>query len=117
MDRRISTSHPPELSRSLASWYDGCAEVRGFLATHRSEALPAGKLRILVVLEPTADGSDVLPVWMANAPRWVGLLKERTGREVSMELVQDLPPIGVEPVRGEAIIAAGRWRDPTVDEA
>lgn len=92
----------------LASWYASHALVRRLWATE-----DATVIRILLALEPTVDGGDTQPVWLANSSRWTYELQRQTRKIVRLELLEE-PSHGV-PLFHErnALLADISWRDPT----
>jgi hypothetical protein len=96
------------LAVALASWYANQSSVRRLWAIEGSVAL-----KILIALEPTADGGDILPVWLANHSAWLNDLRMLAQREV------ELQPLAADAlidafVNPDAIkIADVRWREMT----
>lgn len=102
----------------LTAWYGATASVRRLWAVEDGSASddPEGWLKVMLVLEPTADGNETLPVWIANARDWAQELQDRTGRPVWLELVE--PPLAGDPEveLRNLLIASESWRDPTTEE-
>ena len=99
--------HTPE-SAALADWYDSHAAVRHLWAIKSAQGL-----RVIVRLEPTLDGDDTLPGWIANSRAWAHELQVRTNESVQLEAIDALLTDGIEVTEG-VIVAALGWRDPTV---
>ena len=90
----------------LAEWYASHSVVRGLWAMEES-----GAIRIIVTLEPTLDGDDTAPAWLANSSSWAHDLELRTHRSVRLQMINDHSHIAS--VRDlNALIAAISWRDP-----
>ena len=95
-------------SAALAAWYDSHSAVRHLWAIKNGEGL-----RVIVRLEPTPDGDDTLPGWIANSRVWTHELQLRTRESVQLEVINAFLVDGIE-VTGGIIVAALGWRDPTV---
>jgi hypothetical protein len=94
-----------EIASAIAHWYADQCSIRRLWAIEDPTAL-----KILVALEPTADGGDTLPIWLANKRTWADDLRILAGREVQLELL--VSDTLVEPyVNDDAIIAELSWRD------
>ena len=96
-------------SAALAAWYDSHSAVRHLWAIKNGEGL-----RVIVRLEPTPDGDDTLPGWIANSQAWTHELHLRTRESVQLELIDAFLVNGTEVTDG-VIVAALGWRDPTVN--
>src|SRR5258708_23463001 len=66
---------------------------------------------VLLSLEPTPDGSDTSPAWLANAQRWGEDLRKRLGGPVTLQLMDVLISVDVSLDDG-TVIADLCWRDP-----
>jgi hypothetical protein len=94
-------------SAALATWYDAHAQVRHLWAVRDSTGL-----RIIVTLEPTADGDDIYPIWIANRQAWARELRQCVGQSVRLEHT-DAPAFGGIEADGESrVLAVVSWRDP-----
>lgn len=93
------------IAASLNSWYTDHAQVRGLWATAGSNVLD-----IRVALEPTSDGDDTLPIWLANRGHWASELQQLTCCEIQLRLVvlDELGEFDVDP--DTATIAELKWR-------
>ena len=91
-----------EIATALARWYAVQSSVRRLWAIEDPEALV-----VLVALEPTSDGDDTLPVWLARSDGWASDLKQLTRREVQLKLVSSAPLQETD----AAFIAEVNWRD------
>lgn len=94
------------IATTLAQWYADHSSIRRLWAIEDPLAL-----RVVVTLEPTSDGDDSLPIWLANNRDWTNSLRLRTRREVQLQLVvagafgeSDVDP-------GAVTIAEVSWRD------
>jgi hypothetical protein len=95
-------------SAALAAWYDSHSAVRHLWAIKNAQGL-----RVILRLEPTLDGDDTLPGWIANSRAWAHELRLRTHESVQLEAIDELLTDGIEVTEG-IIVAALGWRDPTV---
>lgn len=100
-----------EAAAVLAEWYASHSVVRRLWAIEADEAL-----RVILTLEPTADGDDTQPTWLANSWSWTRELRLRTRRMVHLELIGDPSQFESSPDRSGALITEVFWRDPTVIE-
>lgn len=95
-----------EVAAALAQWYADHPSIRRLWALDDPAALV-----VLVALEPTADGDDSLPVWLANRRDWASDLRLRTRREVQLQLIVS-GTFGESCVDPAAVaIADVSWRD------
>jgi hypothetical protein len=94
-------------SAALSSWYSSRPEIRRLWAIRDDEGL-----RVLVHLEPTNDGDDTHPAWMANSRAWLDELQSHTGSDVRLEQVDEVREI--ESDADGVVVAAFSWRDPSV---
>ena len=104
----VSTAEPEvaEIATALARWYADHSPIRRLWAVEDSVAL-----KVLVALEPTSDGDDTLPVWLANNGGWANDLRLRLQREVQLQLVVS-GASGESYVNPDAVtIAEVSWRD------
>jgi len=99
--------------QALCSWYAARPAVRR-LWVIRPEA-PAGgsALRVILMLEPSPDGDDPSPRWMADGARWATELSEQLAIQVLLERIDGPVPEEFE-IDGEGVLlAALGWRDST----
>jgi hypothetical protein len=90
----------------LTDWYALHPIIRRLWAIEgRSSIL------VLLSLEPTPDGSDSSPAWLANAQRWGEDLRKRLGGPVTLQLMDVLISVDVSLADGP-VIADLCWRDP-----
>ena len=70
-------------------------------------------MRVIVTLEPTHDGDDIYPAWVANGHEWAYELQLRIDGPVQLEVMHEpfLPDFaaGVDGV----LVAELFWRDPS----
>lgn len=68
-------------------------------------------MRVIVMLEPTHDGDDIYPVWLANGQHWVRELESRMAGPVQLEVVDE--PFAAEFAAGidGVLVAELSWRD------
>jgi hypothetical protein len=95
-------------SAPLAAWYAAHSSVRRLWAIR-----DASGLRVLVTLEPTHDGNDTYPVWVANCNAWADELQSCTEASVRLELL-DEPMFDGAAIDAESLLVATlSWRDPS----
>lgn len=95
-----------EIAAALAKWYADHSAIRRLWAIeHHLE------IRVLVALEPTSDGDDTLPVWLAHKHHWESDLQLRLRRQLRLQLaVADT--FAASCVDAHAVtIAEINWRD------
>jgi hypothetical protein len=95
-----------DVTTALAQWYAAHASIRRLWAIEDPAALI-----VLVSLEPTSDGDDPLPVWLAKNRDWTSDLRRVTQREVQLKLIVaggfDEPHL----IADAALIAEVNWRE------
>jgi hypothetical protein len=90
----------------LGKWYDQHPAVRRLWALEH-----AGAIHVVITLEPTSDGDDAMPAWLAHSRKWAGDLRSLTNREVQLRPLYSAAPEDV-PVSGDdTIVAEFSWRD------
>jgi hypothetical protein len=96
-------------SLALAQWYAANPTVQRLWGISDAQTL-----RVVVSLEPTPDGDDVYPAWVANCQTWARELHLLTRRAVQLDLVGESPLDSIE-FHAESIVVANLfWRDATV---
>jgi hypothetical protein len=90
----------------LAKWYAAHPAVRRLWAVKES-----AHTRVIVTLEPTHDGDDIYPAWLANGHEWVQELQLRMDGSVQLEVIEE--PFHAEFVAGVdgVLVAELFWRD------
>ena len=78
----MNTVVATELTAALTKWYADHSTIRCLWAIE-----DAPDLVVYVALEPSSDGDDALPVWLANQQNWANDLRRATNREVQLQLV------------------------------
>lgn len=113
----LDTVRHASTTKALARWYDERAAVLRLWAIQPESTaggLTARPLRIILLLQPSADGNDTAPAWVAHGATWSRELEQRLARAVQLECVDFAVAEGFE-VDGEgALLASLCWRDPTV---
>jgi hypothetical protein len=95
-------------STALAAWYAAHPSVRRLWAIR--DALG---LRVLVTLEPTLDGDDTHPAWIANRHAWADELQLCTDHSVRLERLDESVFEGAPFDAASSIVATLSWRDPS----
>ena len=98
---------PVDVATALEDWYCDHAAIRHLWAIDTPAALV-----IFVRLEPTADGDDPLPIWLAYQHVWSDDLKARTNRDVQLRLIVTDVFTATGEDSSSAIVAELSWRDP-----
>ena len=88
----------------LAKWYAAHSAVRRLWAIRESQGM-----RVIVTLEPTHDGDDIYPAWLANGHEWAHELQVRMRRTVQLERVDE---VSFERLTSDSLLADLSWRDP-----
>jgi len=96
------------LRASLSTWYDGHPAVRRMLAIHALDAC-----RVFVTLEPTFDGDDTLPIWLANRNDWESDLQSLVDRDLQLRMIGATAIEDLHVGDADAVMIADlSWRDP-----
>ena len=102
----MAESEVPEVLTPLTRWYAVHSSIRRLWVLEDSTALI-----VCVALEPTSDGDDPLPIWLANHDEWLNDLRRTTQREVELKLIIS-GALAEHYVNADAVeIAELRWRD------
>lgn len=112
-DRSVDSGQTvPAISAVLDEWYSSHSAVRRMWAIEESK-----RFRIIVALEPTLDGDDTRPIWLANSRAWTLELQRLTDRPVQLDLIDE--PSSMEPaVYTDGLLVADLlWRDAGEDGA
>jgi hypothetical protein len=90
---------------SLAEWYAAHPAVRRLWAIREAHGL-----RVILTLEPTHDGDEIYPAWLANGQAWAHDLELRVDGPVELQVMHAPFPLelGVDGV----LVAELCWRDP-----
>ena len=106
IDRIPESLAAAELSDTLSRWYAAHAAIRHLWALDGPD-----QLTVLVTLQPTADGDDTLPLWLAKSDEWTHDLRTRTRRAVQLRLlIADVLDDSIVELNS-AVIAELSWRD------
>ena len=70
-------------------------------------------MRVIVMLEPTHDGDDICPAWLAKAARWAHELQLCIDGPVQLEVMEEPLPGGFVAGVDGALVAELFWRDST----
>jgi hypothetical protein len=91
---------------ALTQWYAAHSAFRRLWAIQESQ-----RMRVVVMLEPTNDGDDIYPAWLANGQQWARELESRIAEPVQLEVVDE--PFAAEFVAGidGLLVAELFWRD------
>ena len=95
-----------DVSANLARWYAAHSSIRRLWAVEHRDELIA-----FVTLEPTSDGDDTLPTWLAKRREWTHELQSFVNREVKLELSFS-DDFQTSYVHSDAVLIAElNWRD------
>ena len=100
-------------SSLLKTWYDGNPTIRRLWAIRPDGQAGESTLRIIVMLEPSADGDETSPSWMAHGAAWEQELCERLASEVELERIDGPLPDDFEIDGDGVLLSALYWRDST----
>jgi len=100
---RGARTRPTDVTAALSRWYAENSSIRRLLAIDDASAIT-----IFVALEPSPDGDDALPLWLANARIWGSDLAALIAREVRLELLEGVESPMTVP---DEFIAHLYWRD------
>ena len=92
--------------KALTQWYATHSAFRRLWAIKEPQ-----RMRVVVMLEPTHDGDDIYPAWLANGEEWARDLQGRIAEPVQREVVDE--PFAAEFVAGidGFLVAELFWRD------
>ncbi|HEY1230664.1 MAG TPA: hypothetical protein VGF26_25430 [Ramlibacter sp.] len=100
-------------AQALRSWYAARPAVRRLWAIRPEEPIDSAALRVILMLEPSPDGDDHSPRWMAHGSRWASELSEQLASPVQLERIDGPLPEEFE-IDGEGVlVSALGWRDCT----
>lgn len=68
-------------------------------------------MRVIVMLEPTHDGDDIYPAWLANGHDWARDLQLRIAGPVQLEVVDEPFAAQFAPGVHGVLVAELVWRD------
>ena len=97
-------------SGALARWYEEQAGVRRLWAIRPTDDTA---LRVIVMLEPSLDGDEISPAWMAHGSRWARELREQLNAAVQLERIDGPLPDEFEIDGDGVVLSALCWRDST----
>lgn len=114
LDPSLDASYPHSLATTtLKTWYDGNPSIKRLWAVRADGIDDASELRVIVMLEPSPDGDETSPTWMAHAGTWARELRELLARAVQLERIDGPLPDEFE-IDGEGVVmSALHWRDST----
>jgi len=93
----------------LAKWYAAHSAVRRLWAVSESQ-----RMRVIVTLEPTRDGDDIYPAWLANGHEWAHELQLRLRGPVQLEVMDEPLLAGLAAGVDGVLVAELSWRDATM---
>ena len=104
--------HAAAASQVLHDWYARNPVVLRLWAI-RPYSVGHG-MRIILMLEPSIDGNEMSPAWMANSARWARDLQQKLNGAVQLERLDGPLPEEFE-IDGEGVLHASLcWRDSTL---
>ncbi|WP_116813409.1 hypothetical protein [Steroidobacter cummioxidans] len=99
------------MSDCFTEWYAANESIRRLWAVEDRDSL----IVVFIALEPTSDGDDALPVWLAKSSQWANELAELTRRDVQLQLLNS-NELEQRSVSAATTVAALSWRDPWLFE-
>ena len=96
----------PAAFAALVKWYASHSAFRRLWVIKESQ-----RVRVIVMLEPTHDGDDIYPAWLANGHDWARELQSQIDAPVQLEVMDQ--PFLAELAGGleGALVAELFWRD------
>ncbi|MGJ0223460.1 hypothetical protein ACQUZK_08655 [Streptococcus pyogenes] len=113
----LDTVRHASTTKALARWYDERAAVLrlwAILPEAAADGTTVRPLRVLLLLQPSPDGNDTAPAWVAHGPAWSRELEQRLARAVQLECIDAGVADSFEIDGDGALLASLCWRDPTV---
>jgi hypothetical protein len=114
LDPSADTRHAhADASTMLKTWYDGNPAIRRLWAIQPDGQPDESALRVIVMLEPSPDGNETSPSWMAHGAAWERQLCEQLASEVELERIDGPLPDEFEIDGDGVLLSALYWRDST----
>lgn len=105
-------AHASAASQVLADWYARHPVVLRLWAIRPYSVGHA--MRVILMLEPSIDGNEISPAWMAKGAAWARDLQHRLDGAVQLERL-DGPLTEEFEIEGEGVLHASLcWRDSTL---
>jgi hypothetical protein len=95
------------ISFAIDKWYASHSAVRRMWVIDEAQCF-----RIIVALEPTLDGDETRPIWLANSRTWIHELQLLVNRIVKLELIDDSASMELAADVESLLVADILWRDP-----
>ena len=106
--------HASAASQVLADWYARHAVVLRLWAIRPYSVGHA--MRVILMLEPSIDGNEISPAWMAKGAGWARDLQQKLDGAVQLERLDGPLPEEFE-IEGEGVLHASLcWRDSTLPQ-
>lgn len=106
---RCTAPTTPE-ARALAAWYSSRSQVRRLWAIDESDSI-----LIVMKIEPTLDGYDALPTWLAKGTQWMEELATVLQRPVHVEMLGAPSQADALAAMNERLLAEFSWREEYCD--
>ena len=90
----------------LAKWYAAHPAIRWLQAVSESQ-----RMYVTVALQPTHDGDDIYPAWLANAREWTHELQLLIDEPVQLEVTDEPLPADFSAAVDGVLIGEFFWRD------
>jgi hypothetical protein len=116
-DTAASTSH---ITVELCKWYAKKPRIRQLWAIREDiphRAMQQDKVLVVLLLEPSGDGDDAGPTWLAHGRTWHQELRLHLACEVDLRRIDGPLPDEFDIDADGRLIARLCWRDPTSVEA
>jgi hypothetical protein len=103
-------AHPSEVA--LRGWYASHPVVRRLWVIEKAtNGEQANTTRVIVAIEPTLDGDETSPTWIANGHAWARELDACMGHRITLEMLERPLQDEME-IDGEGrLVAVQSWRE------
>jgi hypothetical protein len=101
---------PHPAARALGDWYASHAMVRCLWAVKQPPDCGPDTTRVIVVIDPTPDGDETSPIWIARGRAWAHELGACLNSQVDIELLER-PLLAEIEIEGDGqLVAVQCWR-------
>jgi hypothetical protein len=110
-DADVPSPRPERITSALERWYAShpmVTKLWAIMAAAGDVPRAPDLTRVVLMLQPTVDGDEAEPVWIANGHRWGRELGECVGGKVQLELLQSSV---ADEIDEDGVVLALSWRD------